>query len=161
MSLIQCSMVIAGFPNTYSKKVGKTSDDMYKTCFASYMSMLCSSVFPRCMTPQSRDEPIPLGGRVPMCMHMCVMPLVMCPGFWMDDLAGSCSLVSVPPMCTQASYLNLWRLPPQYVDFDEANPFPTECPLDSPDVAADDVHLYDEPQLTESPILKEAAVSNF
>merc|ERR1719169_155363 len=52
---------IAGFPNTYAKKVGKTSDSMYQSCFASYMSMMCSSMFPRCTPPQSRDEPVPVG----------------------------------------------------------------------------------------------------
>ena len=41
-------------------------------CFSSYMSMQCSSIFPRCTTPQSRDEPMPVGGRVPMCLHLCV-----------------------------------------------------------------------------------------
>merc|ERR1719352_1578545 len=39
---------ISGFPNTYASKVGKTSDEMYKACFGSVMSMMCSSLFPRC-----------------------------------------------------------------------------------------------------------------
>jgi len=147
---------IASFPNLYAGKVGKTDDEMYKACFASYMSsesLMCSSLFPRCTTPQSRDEAIPSGGRVPMCLHMCIMPLVMCPGFWMGDLLGSCSLVSLPPMCTQAVFWNLWRLPPQYADFDEANPFPVDCPANDLSDPAMDVHLYDEPELIASPIL--------
>merc|ERR1719195_2329383 len=48
--------IIAGFPNTYASKVGKTSDAMYKACFSSYMSMHCSSIFPRCTMPQSSDD---------------------------------------------------------------------------------------------------------
>ena len=151
---------IAGFPNTYSKKVGKTSDSMYQACFASYMSMMCSSMFPRCTTPQSRDEPVPVGGRVPMCLHMCILPLVMCPGFWMEDLIGSCSMVSVPPMCTQASFGNLWRLPPQYIDFNEANPYPRECPKTDTEFGMDaeeDPNLYEEASQTLSPIEREAA----
>ena len=28
---------IASFPTTYARKVGRTSDDMYKVCFAAYM----------------------------------------------------------------------------------------------------------------------------
>ena len=60
-----------------------------------------------------------------------------CPGFWVDDIAGclyrvsacflaslpclcsafatdrSCQYTSVPPVCTQAYFWNLWRLPPQ------------------------------------------------
>ena len=111
---------ISGFPNTYAEKVGKTSDAMYKgdcalhqaafgvacnpvwltACFSAYMSMHCSSIFPRCTMPQSRSEPIPAGGRVPMCLHLvrdfwllclehqhshsvrfqCILPLVLCPG---------------------------------------------------------------------------------
>jgi len=138
---------IAGFPNTYASKVGKTDDVMYKGCFASYMSMHCSSIFPRCSVPLSRDEPIPVGGRVPTCLHLCIVPLVMCPGFWIGDVIGPCQMISVPPSCTQAFYWNLWQLPPQYVNFDEANPFPDACPPadegeDGLD-ASDDPTLYD------------------
>lgn len=119
-------------------------------CFASYMSLQCSSVFPRCTAPQSRDEPMPAGGRVPLCLHLCIIPLVTCPGFWINDVIGTCTMVSVPPMCTQAFYWNLvcffiahirsihhqssenacaqFRLPPQYVSYDEANPYPKDCP---------------------------------
>ena len=71
------------------------------------MSMQCSSIFPRCTAPQSRDEPIPVGGRVPLCLHLCIIPLVMCPGFWIGDIIGTCTMVSVPPMCTQAFFWNL------------------------------------------------------
>merc|ERR1712032_532568 len=123
-----------------------------------YMSMHCSSIFPRCTTPQSRDEPIPVGGRVPMCLHLCVLPLVMCPGMWIGDIIGSCSMVSVPPMCTQSFYWNLWRLPPRLANFDEGNPFPRDCPatdllgMDS----AEDPTLYDELATSESPILQAA-----
>jgi len=152
--------VIAGFPNTYATKVGKTSDDMYQACFASYMSMHCSSIFPRCTTPQSRDEPIPVGGRVPMCLHLCIMPLVMCPGLWVEDIIGTCSMVSVPPMCTQAFFLNLWRLPPQYTSFDEAHPFPRECPSLTLGTADDEI-LHEDANGDDangigSPILREA-----
>merc|ERR1712037_505725 len=80
------------------------TDEMYKACFSSYMSMQCSSIFPRCTTPQSRDEPMPNGGRVPMCLHLCVVPLVSCPGFWIGDIIGTCTMVSVPPLCTQAFF---------------------------------------------------------
>jgi len=151
--------IIAGFPNTYATKVGKTSNEMYSTCFASYMSMHCSSIFPRCTAPQSRDEPIPIGGRAPMCLHLCIMPLVMCPGFWVDDIIGTCSMVSVPPLCTQAFYWNLWRLPPQYTDFDAAHPFPRDCPrrtegIDETD-ASENAALYDIQSTTQSPILAE------
>merc|ERR1712048_151730 len=30
---------------------------------------------------------------------------------------------------TYAFYWNFWRLPPQYSSFDEANPFPKDCPV--------------------------------
>lgn len=146
---------VAGFPNTYAEKVGKTSDAAYKACFSSYMSMHCSSIFPRCTTPQSRSEPIPAGGRVPMCLHLCILPLILCPGFWIGDVIGQCEMVSVPPMCTQAFFWNYGLLPPQYVSFSEANPKPTKCPKSND---FEEAALYDEGVLPISPILKEAAM---
>merc|ERR1712224_159742 len=35
---------IAAFPALYATKVGRTSDKMYKLCYAAYMSMMCSSI---------------------------------------------------------------------------------------------------------------------
>jgi hypothetical protein len=142
---------VASFPNAYAQKVGKTDDASYKACFSAYMGMLCSSVFPRCTAPQSRDEILPFGGSAPVCLHMCVLPLVMCPGFWLNDLLDGCSSVSVPPMCTQASFVNMWRLPPQYVSYDEAQPFAADCPKP---VGTDDASLtlYDVHALPASPI---------
>merc|ERR1712150_68799 len=155
--------VIAGFPATYASKVGKTSDAMYKACFASYMSMQCSSIFPQCTSPQSRDEPIPGAGRVPMCFHLCVLPLVMCPGFWIGDIIGSCQMVSAPPMCTQAFFWMLGKAPPQYSNADESHPFPQECPKTDIDLggldAAFDPTLYDaEKVMLPSPILNVTSV---
>lgn len=151
---------IASFPTTYARKVGKTSDNMYKACFSSYMSMLCSSIFPMCTAPMARDEPMPVGGRVPMCFHNCILPLVLCPGFWIGDVIGQCQMVSVPPMCSQAVYWNVWRLPPQLSSFDDAHPFPSACPAaDAGEVgldAVDDLTLYDAAPLPESPILRYA-----
>ena len=137
-----------------------------RRCFSAFMSMHCSSIFPRCTVPQSGEEPVAAGGRAPMCLHLCILPLVTCPGFWIGDIAGPCSMVSVPPMCAQAFYWNMaklarqntnlfvaalprqHRLPPQYSTFDEANPFPSDCP--SPDFgpggmdSAEDPALYDD-----------------
>ena len=142
---------VAGFPNLYAKRVGKTNDATYKSCFAAYMGMMCASVFPRCTTPQSRDEIMPVGGSVPVCLHMCVLPLVMCPGFWVGDLLDSCSLVSVPPLCSQATFSNAKRAPPQITSFDEATPFSPECP---PSVTArpEELTLYDAKGFGDSPI---------
>ena len=71
---------------------------------------------------------------------MCILPLVMCPGFGMDcfanhgttdsrafpadmcsfrDLIGDCSMVAMPPVCTHAYFQATWRLPPQFSDFDQ------------------------------------------
>ena len=100
----------------------------------------CSSLFPRCSVAQAREEPSLIGGRVPMCLHLCILPLVMCPGFWMEcvanhdttdsrafpadlcsfrDLRGDCSMVAMPPVCTQAYFQATWRLPPQFSEFDQ------------------------------------------
>ena len=98
-----------------------------------------------------RDEVLPFGGSAPVCLHMSVLPLVMCPGFWLSDLLDGCSSVSVPPLCTQASFVNMWRLPPQYSSIDEAQPFAADCPKP---VGTDDASLtlYDVRSLPASPI---------
>merc|ERR1711879_719457 len=133
-----------GFPATYAQKVGKTSDAMYRACGQAYFSMHCSSLFPRCTVPQSFDDPIPAGGRVPMCLHLCVLPLIMCPGMWIGDIVGPCSMVSLPPMCTQSLFWMTWKIPPQYVNMDEANPFPKECPEHDGDLdGSEDPRLYE------------------
>merc|ERR1739845_61151 len=124
-----------------------------------YFTMHCSSIFPRCTMPMSRDEAIPVGGRVPLCIHLCILPLVMCPGFWLGDILGACTFVSVPPMCTQGFFWNVWRLPPQYQSFDEANPFPQECPEEDAMSSADDIELYDPPTAPTSPIESAAAAT--
>jgi len=148
---------ISGFPNTYAGKVGKTSDAMYKACFSAYMSMHCSSIFPRCTMPMSRSEPMPAGGRVPMCLHLCILPLVLCPGFWIGDVIGQCEMVAPPPMCTQAFFWNYGLLPPQYASFGEGHPYPKTCPPKGID-ASDDPALYDEVVAPSSPIVKEASI---
>lgn len=110
-----------------------------------------------------------------MCLHLCILPLITCPGFWISDVAGPCSMVSVPPVCAQAFYWNTawpvdglaargeaaspWkhRLPPQYSSFDEANPFPSDCPV--PDHgpggmdSAEDPASYDDAPTPGVPIL--------
>ena len=35
------------------------------------------------------------------------------------DLIGDCSMVAMPPVCTQAFFQATWRLPPQFSDFDQ------------------------------------------
>lgn len=139
---------MASFPNTFASKVGKASDAVYKSCFASYMSLQCSSIFPRCISPDSADSPAPATGRVPPCLHMCILPLVMCPGFWIGDVQGPCQATALPPMCTQAFFWNLWRLPSQYVSYDEANPYPVECPSESRGSAESDSEGSNTPSST-------------
>ena len=147
---------VASFPALYAKKVGKTSDAMYKYCFSAYMGMMCASVFPRCTTPQSRDEIMPVGGSVPVCLHMCVLPLVMCPGLWVGDLLDSCSTVSVPPLCSQATFNTAKRAPPQLASYDEAHPFAPECPS-AVAVREQELTLYDAQGFPDSPIEKEVS----
>ena len=35
------------------------------------------------------------------------------------DLSGDCSMVAMPPVCTQAYFQATWRLPPKFSDFDQ------------------------------------------
>lgn len=121
--------VIASFPTAYARKVGKTSDAMYRSCHSSFMSLHCTSIFPRCTTPQSQSDSIPVGESVPACLHMCILPLIMCPGFWINDVIGQCALVSVPPLCTQAFY---FKDPPAqlHTSDDSTSMMSRRCPRD-------------------------------
>jgi len=147
--------LISGFPNTYATKVGKTSDKAYKSCFGAFMSMHCSSLFPMCTSPFSNSAM-----RVPMCFHLCILPLVLCPGLWLDDVIGVCSMVSAPPMCSQAVYWNTARAPPQYTSYDQANPFAKDCPstlnAGSLEAMRSDLSLYELEAEQPSEIAKQA-----
>merc|ERR1712196_333488 len=90
--------------------------------------MQCASLFPMCNAPSAGQEPGPTG-RSPMCFTHCLATLVACPGFWVDDIAGECSNVSVPPMCAMAVFKNYWTLPPQYTSYEESvAPTGATCP---------------------------------
>jgi hypothetical protein len=112
---------------------------------SAYMSMHCASIFPICTTIFARDEQGPPGvGRGPMCFYHCLLTLVMCPGFWLEDVAGACTNIGLPPLCSTAVFWNIGLLPPQYTSHADAVPPPISCPkttflLDG----SDDVHLYD------------------
>eukprot|EP00392_Amoebophrya_sp_AT5.2_P019673 g20621.t1 len=124
----QLDGVVAGFPQMYKDRVGRTSDAMYKACYGSYMSMQCGSIFPRCNAPMSRQEPTPVG-RSPLCFTACLATLIACPGFWIQDIQEECSTVSAPPVCTVALFTNFASLPPQYQTYEESQPAPVECPV--------------------------------
>lgn len=142
------SGILNGFPAMYKEKVGKTSDAAYKKCFMAYMSMQCAAAFPRCASdPMAREEMNNPVGRVPICFTHCLATLVMCPGFWIDDIIGECQNASIPPMCTTALFWNTALLPPQYQSFEDSAPTPLECPtvpnaLKTLD-ATSDFSLYD------------------
>ncbi|CAD7933939.1 unnamed protein product [Amoebophrya sp. A120] len=131
----QLDGVIAGFPGLFKDRIGKAPDQLYKACYASYMSQQCASIFPRCNSPMSRYEPTPVG-RLPMCFTHCILTLVSCPGFWITDIMDECMTVSAPPMCTMAVFWNLASLPPQYSSFEDSQPPPEECPSAPASLAA-------------------------
>ena len=62
-------------------------------------------------------------------------------------------------MCTQASFANTWRMPPQYASFDEAHPFPAKCPEPvGQDVDDENLLMYTVGELVQSPIERAARV---
>lgn len=148
---------ISGFPKLFYSKVG-TDSSLYVPCFSAYMSMHCASIFPMCTIPLSRDEPIPVGGRVPMCVYHCIMTLIACPGFWLEDIDAACTnvMLGVPPMCTTAAFWNINLLPPQYTREQDMKPPPTKCPKQDLSFAGLDVGFdVDDPIAEpESPILE-------
>jgi hypothetical protein len=93
------------FRVTFLQRAGHQPDRVYQRCFKAYMSLMCSELFPMCTNPQGRDEMIPFIGRVPTCFTSCLAVIAACPGFSFDDIAGPCSEISLPPLCTQAIYL--------------------------------------------------------
>merc|ERR1719453_1033204 len=140
----QLDGTIAGFPSLYAQKVGKTSNSAYKACFSAYMSLQCASIFPMCSTIQATDFPGP-AGRLPLCFFHCIAPLVLCPGFWIEDISGECQMASVPPACTTAVFTNTKLLPPQYVSYEDSVSRPLECPqvpaaLSGSEVSGEDLY---------------------
>ncbi len=71
-------------------------------------------------------------------------------------MIGPCMMISVPPMCTQHFFWNVWLLPPQYSSFSEANGYPKECPTLDTGAGGEDMGeapgLYDPAVIAESPI---------
>ena len=89
-----------------------------------------------------------------------VCPCAWARRFWIADIIGPCMMISVPPMCTQHFFWNVWLLPPQYSSFSEANGYPKECPTLDTGVGGEDMGeepgLYDPAVIAESPILAAA-----
>lgn len=126
--------VISGFPSMYFQRAGVTSDEAYGNCFKAFMSMMCASLFPTCTTLQASDMEIPFLGKMPLCFPLCIAPLLMCPGFWVQDVAGPCSDMSVPPICSLAVFWRTDLMPPQIRSFDDLMGFPA-CPKRDPNAS--------------------------
>ncbi|KAL8271469.1 hypothetical protein Esti_004670 [Eimeria stiedai] len=125
--------VIGSFPSKYQNKVGKTSETQYRICATAYLGMYCASIFPHCWNPSGMMKAM----AQPLCFPHCIATLIACPGFWLDDIMGPCSDISIPPFCSFGLFLNHKRIPPLYTTFAEDHPFPRECPKFDP--------LYDIP----------------
>ncbi|KAL8434069.1 hypothetical protein Efla_001541 [Eimeria flavescens] len=160
--------VIGSFPSKYQNKVGKTSEAQYRIC-----CRRSASIFPHCWMPfgklhelktcdfqrnSNADSGMMKAMAQPLCFPHCIATLIACPGFWLDDIMGPCSDISIPPFCSFGLFLNHKRIPPlvgspslctpasmhlfisvflQYSTFAEDHPFPRECPKFDP--------LYDIP----------------
>lgn len=128
------SGIISSFPSKYAAKVGKTSETQYRICAMAYLGMYCASIFPICWMPLG----LKVQETMPLCFPQCLATLVACPGFWMEDIEGPCSKVSVPPFCSFSIFVNQKIVPPQLVSYDQSHSFPHTCPkrdesLDIPD----------------------------
>jgi len=154
----QLDGVIDGFPSLYKRKVGKTSDAMYKACFSAFMGMKCASIFPRCGSMQAPQEPSPMG-RLPMCFTHCLATLVACPGMWIEDIMSDCLDVSIPPMCAVSVFLNYWLLPPQYSTYDDSHPVTMECPEVPDALQQSEADLRDSGNLYEDSSIVDSAYS--
>lgn len=133
------------FRSTFRTRAGEQPDSVYQGCFKAYMSMMCSTSFPMCTNPQGRDEMIPFIGRVPMCFMNCINVLMKCPGFGFADVAGPCSEISIPPICSQAIYLKDDLLGQQTIEDELEGKLNSKCHDYSPEVdAGEDPYLYEE-----------------
>lgn len=101
--------LITEFPAKYAQRVGKTNDSDYRLCAMSYLGMHCASIFPMCWLPMGVRQAMSF----PMCFVHCILTLVACPGFWIDDIIGPCMSISAPPLCSFALFTNLAKVPPQ------------------------------------------------
>ncbi|CRG94447.1 conserved Plasmodium protein, unknown function [Plasmodium gallinaceum] len=116
--------VISSFPSKYAVKIGKTSETQYRICAMAYLGMFCASIFPICWLPIG----LKVAETMPMCFPQCLATLIACPGFWIDDIEGPCSNVSVPPFCSFSIFVNQKIVPPQLTSYDDSHSFPATCP---------------------------------
>ncbi|KAH0472056.1 MAG: uncharacterized protein KVP18_005050 [Porospora cf. gigantea A] len=105
--------ILDGYPTKYNTKVGITHPVLYRVCAVIYLGMNCAAIFPIAM---------------PVCLPQCIAVLLACPGFWLDDLSGPCESLSLPPFCSFSFFIHLPKIPPQYMRFEDAFPYPPECP---------------------------------
>jgi hypothetical protein len=140
--------VIESFPQLFDDRTKHLSYpyEVYVRCFQAYMSMQCASLFPTCTNIQSQQAFIPLLGRMPICMDLCLNVFKSCPGFLPADIQGPCSLPSpLPaPFCAFASYTREDAVPPPI----GSDTPPPDCPpLDA------DSDLDDDEAPIETPVL--------
>lgn len=133
--------IISSFPSKYAAKVGRTSEAQYRICAMAYLGMYCASIFPICWMPLG----LKVQETLPLCFPQCLATLIACPGFWMEDIEGPCSEVSVPPFCSFSIFVNQKIVPPQLVSYDESHSYPATCPKkdDSFDIS-DDLYEHGE-----------------
>ncbi|CAE7445706.1 unnamed protein product, partial [Symbiodinium microadriaticum] len=125
------------FPNTYASKVGKTSDGMYKdpkgNPVVEFLDTFQQSRVFACWWPR-------------ICAAALYCCILLVTHSAVVGMLGKGEIRQTRAGCPLAQ--NVWRAPPQYQSFDDANPFPRECPpadysdnsLDGPE----DPRLYDD-----------------
>jgi hypothetical protein len=145
--------IIQAFPSLFHERTkGKRYPySKYADCFKAYMSVQCASIFPACTALQGTQQFIPLAGRMPICLYVCLLVFAFCPGFGFDDIQGPCLFFSPlpPPFCAFAYYFRDDAIPPPIGSFDEAE----DCQDTHDAIDLDAFDVLDDVNFVETPVL--------
>eukprot|EP00915_Cephaloidophora_sp_WS-2016_P006261 GHVH01008247.1.p1 GENE.GHVH01008247.1~~GHVH01008247.1.p1 ORF type:complete len:370 (+),score=35.54 GHVH01008247.1:48-1157(+) len=100
-------MALDSFPQKYYEKVGRTSNARYEACARAYLGLMCANTFHMCYLVPGQSA----STAFPPCLPQCILVLLACPGFWMEDIMPACGHISFPPFCSFSVFVQ--SVPPQ------------------------------------------------